>query len=202
MRTSRLLCFAGIVGVLALMPGPVAAQGRLVLNDGGMMRGPGHVVVRPGPPRPVHHPFFRYPVGPYSPYAFSAPPAYGYMPPYAVYDQPSPMVIVSPAPPYPTPSVIEYPNGRYELRGDGYTTPYRWVWIPKAPPPPPEPPPADRPDGAPPARSEPARERQPAPYREIYRWSDPDGVTHWTDQLENIPERQRSNAQRPALAGR
>ncbi len=40
----------------------------------------------------------------------------------------------------PTPTVIQYPHGRYELRGDGVTTPYQWVWIPNPPPPPPPPP--------------------------------------------------------------
>jgi hypothetical protein len=38
--------------------------------------------------------------------------------------------------------VVNYPNGRYELYGDGMNTPYYWVWIPAgatlpAPPPPP-----------------------------------------------------------------
>jgi hypothetical protein len=44
-------------------------------------------------------------------------------------------------------SVYTYPNGRYELRGDGTASaPYAWVWIPAAvqlvsgPPPPPPPP--------------------------------------------------------------
>ncbi|MFQ5792614.1 MAG: hypothetical protein ACE5JI_19250 [Acidobacteriota bacterium] len=39
--------------------------------------------------------------------------------------------------PPPQPSVIYYPHGRYELRGDGVTTAYQWVWIPNPPPPPP-----------------------------------------------------------------
>jgi hypothetical protein len=45
-------------------------------------------------------------------------------------------------------SVYTYPEGRYELRGDGTaSSPYSWVWIPAgaqlvaAPPPPPPPPP-------------------------------------------------------------
>jgi len=38
--------------------------------------------------------------------------------------------------------VVSYPNGRYELYGDGVATPYYWVWVPAgatlpAPPPPP-----------------------------------------------------------------
>jgi hypothetical protein len=38
--------------------------------------------------------------------------------------------------------VVNYPSGRYELYGDGVSTPYYWVWVPAgavlpAPPPPP-----------------------------------------------------------------
>jgi hypothetical protein len=41
-----------------------------------------------------------------------------------------------------TQRVINYSTGRYELYGDGVSTPYYWVWIPAgstlpAPPPPP-----------------------------------------------------------------
>src|SRR5712692_601837 len=49
------------------------------------------------------------------PPAYSAPPAYARQT-YAV-----------PAPAQPT--VILYPHGRYELRGDGVATAYQWVWI-------------------------------------------------------------------------
>jgi hypothetical protein len=52
----------------------------------------------------------------------------------------------------PTATVVQYPTGRYELRGDGITAPYYWLWIPApvvvaapgpvvAPPLPPAPPP-------------------------------------------------------------
>ena len=37
---------------------------------------------------------------------------------------------------------VTYPEGRYELYGDGKTTPYYWVWVPAgatAPTPPPPP---------------------------------------------------------------
>jgi hypothetical protein len=38
--------------------------------------------------------------------------------------------------------VVTYPEGRYELRGDGTTTnPYYWVWIPAGATPPNPPPP-------------------------------------------------------------
>ena len=56
------------------------------------------------------------------------PPVYAYPPVYAV---PSQVVVTA-----PTPTVVRYPHGRYELRGDGVTTPYFWVWIPNPPPPP------------------------------------------------------------------
>ena len=37
-------------------------------------------------------------------------------------------------------TTVQYPHGRYELRGDGVQTAYQWVWIPNAPPPPAAPP--------------------------------------------------------------
>lgn len=46
----------------------------------------------------------------------------------------------------PTVTVVNYPTGRYELRGDGITLPYYWAWVPAqayiaapvgSPPPPP-----------------------------------------------------------------
>ncbi len=91
-------------------------------------------------------------------------------------------VAVAPAPP-PMPTVIQYPTGRYELRGDGVTTPYVWVWIPNppsAPPPPPTPPP-------------PARDSQ------LYRWTDEQGAVHWTDRWDAVPEQYRPRTTRPGL---
>jgi hypothetical protein len=35
------------------------------------------------------------------------------------------------------PNVVFFPHGRYELRGDGITMPYVWVWIPNPPSAPP-----------------------------------------------------------------
>lgn len=54
-----------------------------------------------------------------------------------VYTVPAPVLVVRPTlvPSYPT--VVQYPHGRYELRGDGFTTAYHWVWIPNPPPAPP-----------------------------------------------------------------
>ncbi|MBI2526244.1 MAG: hypothetical protein HYV93_09705 [Candidatus Rokubacteria bacterium] len=42
------------------------------------------------------------------------------------------------------PNTVTYPEGRYQLYGDGAATPYYWAWIPAgtsppAPPPPPRP---------------------------------------------------------------
>lgn len=48
-----------------------------------------------------------------------------------VYTVPPQVVVATPAP-----TVVQYPHGRYELRGDGITTRYQWVWIPNPPPPP------------------------------------------------------------------
>jgi hypothetical protein len=33
----------------------------------------------------------------------------------------------------PTATVVQYPTGRYELRGDGVSVPYYWVWLPTQP---------------------------------------------------------------------
>ena len=94
-----------------------------------------------------------------------------------MYAPPGGAVSVAPAPP----DVIEYPNGRYELRGDGGATPYRWVWIPNPPsgPPPAAPPP-------PGAASE----------ATLYRWTDEQGAVHWTDRWDAVPEAYRSQAKK------
>ena len=87
------------------------------------------------------------------------------------------------------PSVVQYPHGRYELRGDGTTVPYTWVWIPNPPPPPP---PAGAPP-APPAMEEPAPER----HSQLYRWTDAQGVAHWTDRWDAVPPQYRAQATQP-----
>jgi hypothetical protein len=125
----------------------------------------------------------------YDPFAYSAAPAY--VPPVSSAPGAGTISLApAPAPPAPTPSVIEYPGGRYELRGDGVNTPYTWVWIPNPPPPPsaaappPEPP---SPEAGSPSR---------AVDREFYRWIDEQGVAHWTNQWDAIPERHRGQATR------
>ena len=61
----------------------------------------------------------------------------------------------------PSVTVVNYPTGQYQLRGDGITVPYYWAWVPAqtyiaAPPPPavpaaPDVPPAGSPPPPPPA---------------------------------------------------
>ncbi len=125
---------------------------------------------------------------------------YGYGTPCASYDPyayyPSPVayasmapgpgttatVALAPAPPPaptqpPPPSVVEFPSGRYELRGDGMTVPYTWVWIPNPP-------------SAPPSTAAPS-----APRHQLYRWTDEEGVLHATDRLEVVPPKYRSQAE-------
>jgi hypothetical protein len=125
---------------------------------------------------------------------YAAPPIYAAPP---VYYAPAPAYAAPPAvAPSPVPRVVEFPTGRYELRGDGVTSPYVWVWIPNppaAPPPPPAPaaPPAEAPDPG-------ASRRAPAQAVAVYRWTDEDGVTTWTDSLEKVPARFRPQASRSA----
>jgi hypothetical protein len=119
---------------------------------------------------------------------YAPPPVYAAPP---VYVAPPPLVSAAPA----MPRVVEFPTGRYELRGDGLSTPYTWVWIPNppvAPPPPPAPMEAPAPSGAPEPR--PARARTVM----LYRWTDEQGVTTWTDNLEKVPARHRAQAGRLA----
>ena len=73
---------------------------------------------------------------PYAP-AVAAAPFYpvSYAP--VSYAVPSQAVAVAPAPQgaWNGPRVVQYPHGRYELRGDGVTVAWAWVWIPAVPAP-------------------------------------------------------------------
>ena len=91
-----------------------------------------------------------------------------------------------------TPSVIEYPTGRWELRGDGITIPYRWVWIPN----PPSAPPSSTPPSGEPVTPAPPTSTRPEPpgNTKIYRWTDGQGALHLTDRLDTVPERYRAQA--------
>jgi len=85
-------------------------------------------------------------------------PAPVYYPPPPVYYAPSPAYSAPPVygnqayagPTSAQPRVIQYPHGRYVLRGDGVVTAYQWAWIPN----PPIPPPPAGPPPAPPAGSQ------------------------------------------------
>jgi hypothetical protein len=145
--------------------------------------------------RPFIRPFFPFAfVVAAPPVVYAAPPPY-YPPPIdyppADYD---PSASYSPPVSYaPTPSVVQFENGRYELRGDGVTTPYIWVWVPNPPtvPPPTGPPPPS----TPPAVGEPTSGGPSAPrMSQLYRWIDEQGVVHWTNRLDRVPEQYRSRA--------
>jgi hypothetical protein len=128
-----------------------------------------------------------------SPSVFYAPPPYYSAPvfaPPALYSSPA---YSQPAPAPPVPRAVEYPTGRYELRGDGITTPYTWVWIPNPPPPPAAPP------TAPPAGAPMSGDAPPARRTQIYRWIDEQGVVHWTDRLETVPRQYREEGKTSSL---
>jgi len=95
--------------------------------------------------------------------------------------------VPNPPPPPPAPMTLPYPNGRYEQRGA-----VRWVWIPDAPATPqmtaPDEPPTERAPGSVPL--------VPSQYGQYYRWVDEHGVVHWTQGLESVPERYRSQVGR------
>ena len=118
-------------------------------------------------------------------YPYYAPAPVYYAPP-VVYQAP-PAYYSAPA----MPRVVEYATGRYELRGDGVTTAYEWVWIPNppsTPPPPVEPASVVQPSAS--------VSLTPSAPQEAYRWTDDNGVTTWTDRLDNVPARFRAQVQR------
>jgi len=191
--------------------GHVAGDGRVFVSGRVPSGGHGHSFVgRPFPPPAFsprhffHHRFRHRFLGPfipfwgygsavgstilvYAPAAFYGPS--GYHSPPVYYDSPavynpsmvSAVAVAPVAPPPPMQNVIEYPTGRYELRGDGTTTPYAWVWIPNPPAGPPSTPPG-------------SGDRSVAPHGHLYRWIDGQGVLHMTDRLEAVPQRYRDQA--------
>jgi len=118
--------------------------------------------------------------------------AYAPAPPYAappVYVPVMVPVVNSAVPAMPArPSMIEFPEGRYELRGDGLSSPYTWVWIPNAP----TTPPAYSSSPTPPN----ADDRSTVRRSQLYRWVDEQGVTHMTDNADSVPEQFRKQAKR------
>jgi len=96
------------------------------------------VVVAPAAAYYQPAPVYQAPAAAYypPPPAYSAPPAYA----HRAYAETASA----------QPRVIQYPHGRYVLRGDGAVTAYHWVWIPNPPiPPPPAAPPPPPPAGSP-----------------------------------------------------
>jgi len=109
---------------------PVPAQPRVIQYPGGRyeLRGDGIATAYEWVwiPNPTN-----LPSSPGAPSAYSAP-----APTYSTPPAPVQQTSAAPAPAQPT--VFQYPHGRYELRGDGITTAYQWVWISNqtiAPPP-------------------------------------------------------------------
>ena len=180
---------------------PSGAVPRPVVPPSGIVP-PSGVVSYPILSRPfVHRPFTppAYGIPVYVPSSASVGSAEPYAPPppydpATLYAPPMDVVSVEPPPP-PAPSVIEYPTGRYELRGDGVMTPYMWVWVPNPPPAPPAAPPAASP--VPPVPSAPPG--PPPADSEIYRFTDEQGVVNWTDRWDSIPKRYQSQAKRLPL---
>lgn len=183
MKTRSVVLTVSLVLAAGAFPPTLASAGRHPHHGTAVVVGP--TVPRPFFGRPFVGPRFvpRFvlfgvvaaPVVVYAlpPVLYAAPPVVYTPPPVAYYAPPAV------APPSLS-QVIEYPHGRYELRGDGITTPYQWVWIPNPPPPPP-------PAAPPPEPS--TQQTPPASKSEVYSWTDERGVTTWTDQRDKIPVR-------------
>src|SRR5215510_739159 len=147
--------------------------------SGGGYGGPIYYVPAPGDSYGYDGPGYAYDYSGPAPYVVSAPPPV-YAPPPVPFS-----TSVGPSAP-PPPSTIDYPGGRYELRGDGLSRPYIWVWIPDPPAAPPASaglPPGPGPDDRPIARGS-----------RLYRWVDDQGVVHLTDNAEAVPEQYRTQA--------
>jgi hypothetical protein len=172
------LASLALVASLALAPTAVFAGGLQVSSGRVVVVNGRAVIARSAFPRFFNRPFFPFGV----PVLYAPPPFYepwGYGAPQAAYSSPagyyppasSPVAAAPPPPPAPERDLIQYSDGRYELRGDGLATPYRWVWIPNPPPPPNS-----------------AREAR------LYSWIDAQGVMHVTDRWDTVPEQYRAQA--------
>lgn len=131
------------------------------------------------PPAPASTAPRAYSVNIYNPPPVAAPPAAR----PAVYEPPA-----DPRPsaaPLGSPNVVEYEGGRYELRGDGMTTAYRWVWIPNPPPGPP---------GSAAMKAPASGELAPARRGTVYHWVDDEGTVHMSDRWLTVPQRYRQQA--------
>jgi hypothetical protein len=203
---------SGILVVVALIMGLSATPGvALAQHPQGAPSGPhmaeGHRVqshaVAPHPVMsrpPFQHPLHRRFVSVWSPAVVYALPPVAYDTP-TYYDPPAydPPAVYDPAPVYapsatistaPPNDTIEYPTGRYQLRGDGVSMPYTWVWIPN---PPPSPPAAAPPIGAPSMLAPPPDPSLARPTH-LYQWTDEQGVVHMTDVRDSVPSRYQAQA--------
>ena len=80
---------------------------------------------------PYYAPAYSVPYGwPYAPVYAPAP--YYYPASYPVSYGPAPNVASAAPTGWTGPRVVQYPHGRHELRGDGVSVPYVWVWVPAA----------------------------------------------------------------------
>lgn len=146
--------------------------------------------------------YYGWPVGPLmvAP-TYSAEPA-----PYPVYA--GPVYVAVPTPAWepqrqvylapPAPAEQCYAGGCYRLQGDGMSA-FRWVWFPAAPEAPPAPPAASAPVTQAPDAQVPA---DPAPSRSnqsLFRWVDDQGITHWTNKRETVPEPYRARVEQRTL---
>jgi len=126
-----------------------------------------------------------------------AAPYYDY-PYYPAYPDP----VYVPAPAYPSQpqlylappaqSELCYVGGCYRLQGDGVSAPFRWVWMPTVPDPPPAPPTAPPAAGPAPGARAPADPAPSRPTQQLYRWVDEQGISNWTNNREAVPERYRA----------
>jgi hypothetical protein len=141
----RLIALALVVALTLALTAPTAEarHGQVVVGIGAAV---GLALVAPFiivgsilSPLIYQPPVYAYPSPVVAPAYASPPPAYvapAYAPPPPAYA--SRTVALQP-PPASHSTTVQYPHGRYELRGDGVRTAYQWVWIPNAPPPPPPP---------------------------------------------------------------
>lgn len=124
---------------------------------------------------PLYDPSTAYTPSPY----YDASAGYGYGSPG------SGMISVAPSPPPPPPSVAGYPTPRYDPRGVAMPPPYGPGFIPGPPPPPP------------PGDGQMSGEPAPARIGRLYRWTDEEGVAHWTDRWDSVPQRYRAEIPQP-----
>ena len=217
MRSARRIVVLAGIGLLLTSPasaggraGAVRSSPRVVVVPQNRVFGPSHVFVRPEPsvfPRFVD-PWKFWPPGTVNARHGAVPFGSSFVSPgfvgggtvvvaqpptvAATYDsQPS---AAMPDASLSMPTLVEYPTGWYQLRGDGMTSPYVWVWIPKPPPPPAQSIPTIPPVPPPPTGS--IAPDPPTPRQALYRWVDDEGVAHWTDQRDGIPQRYRAQAER------